>query len=118
MRRFSRSATLSPWTESEICGTNWSQPILQSAHMSKDSSPVDPKQLRKRKADLAWQWRSNATVEQYNARVLHECAYRHIIRRPVEGLRKAGIPEADVAAWQCSRFGLEPFRACYEGYEF
>lgn len=100
MRRFSRSATLSPWLESEIRGTNWSQPILQSAHVTKDASPLDPKELRQRNADLTWQRRNNATVEQYNARVLHDRAYRLIIRESAEEMRKARKSEREVAAWR------------------
>lgn len=100
MRRFARSATLSPWTESEIRPTNWSQPILQSAHLSKNRSPTDPKELRQRKVDLEYLRREIETVEQRNARILHEHAYRHIVRFPVDEMRRARISEHEVTAWR------------------
>lgn len=54
MRRFGRSATLSPWSTSEIRPTNWSQPILQGAHLAKGMSPQNPQEFRQRKVDMKW----------------------------------------------------------------
>jgi hypothetical protein len=100
IRRFSRSATLSPWNESEIRPTNWSQPILQSAHISTERSPVDPKEFRQRKVDREYLRRENETVEQRNARTLHERAYRLVVRFPVEEMRNTRISEREVIAFR------------------
>jgi hypothetical protein len=100
IRRFSRSATLSPWNESEIRPTNWSQPILQSAHISTERSPVDPKEFRQRRVDREYLRRENETVEQRNARTLHERAYRLVVRFPVEEMRNTRISEREVIAFR------------------
>lgn len=98
IRRFSKSAGLSPWSGSaiEIRPTNWSQPILQAAHLTKGPSPVTPEEHRQRLVDLKWLRKFQETVEQREARVLHETAYKWIVTRPVESMRRSQVPESEV----------------------
>lgn len=119
MRRFSRSATLSPWTVSEIRPTNWSQPILQSAHLSTGRSSIDPKEFRQRKVDMEYLRRENETVEQRNARTLRQYAYTHIVRLPVDAMRKDRISEQEVIAFRrAANQVLNLFAPSKKGLEF
>ncbi|KAM0717181.1 hypothetical protein Q7P37_007033 [Cladosporium fusiforme] len=112
-RRFERSATLSPWSASEIRPTNWSQPILQGAHLAKGPSPLNPEEFRQRKVDMKWVLIDQETVEQRRARVLHQVAYNHVVHRPVELMRKALASEEKIRAFRKAAneqlFGLQSF---------
>jgi len=102
-KRFAASATLSPWKEFSISGTNWSQPILQPAHISKGKSSVTPEEWKERLVDLKWLRRFNESVEKRKARVYHDRVYQLLVTHPAESMRRVKgelkRPEKEIKEW-------------------
>lgn len=104
LKRFTASATLSPWKEFSISGTNWSQPILQAAHVSKGKSTITPEEKKERQVDLKWLRRFQESVERKKARVYHDRVYQLLVTQPVEKMRREKgpnkRPEKEIKEWQ------------------